>query len=416
MAWALLPVLLLGVSMMYLALAGVTKDGTRAAMATILFVLFQSESIVRADTESKLSPFAHFALLQPVIPLTRMCLWANMSARVKAVLPVVFNVGTLLTLVCVYVIHNSINRIRPFRPFPRRARYGRAMVGVLLAGYGAFAGSVIRILSVIVVDGYDGGDDSSQWYQALTGDRWINSVDQRVAAVWLVISILPAPAWVVYGMRCLRKGTMRAEVFGLGVVLPLPVFLARWGMSRGSRAHASSLTDDVKRNASAMYNTLSAPYRPEYWYWDAVLLFQRQVYGLLALFFRWNLVARTVAMTAFSIAMYFIHVHTRPFCSHQANYIESLTLSALLMVCTSTTVSAYRFEVGVETNRYINTLHTLGTACMSGVVCASLAVVLLHPRLRRRWASSGAMPKSSSNMVRQLSLPLLDGAGLSPRE
>lgn len=277
------------------------------------------------------------------------------------------------------------------------------MVSVFLAGYGAFAGSVIRVLSVIVVEGY-GGSGGKQWFQALTGRPWMRSVDQWIAAVWLGISILPAPAWIVYGMRCLHRGTMRAEAFGLGVILPLPVFVARWCATRIPHVRTPHLAEGEQRNALAMYRTLSAPYGARYWYWDAVLLFQRQVYGLLALFLRWNLVARAYTMTIFSIGIFLVHVHTRPFCSVRANLVEYLAFGALLAVCTSTTVAAYRFELGVESSRYVDALHMAGTICLGGVACAAL-VVLLCPILRRCLSREGKS-KPAGN-VRSLLLPLL---------
>lgn len=187
---------------------------------------------------------------------------------------------------------------------------------------------------------------------------WLSTWDQWAALAWLFISTLPAVLWVPHGLARLRAGAMRADVFGLGILVPLPVWLA-------TRLYRPALSAVQGKNAMRLYSTLTAPYRSKFWYWEAVLLFQRQGFGLLSLLLSWDLVIRAYAMCLFSGALLVAHVHTRPFCSKVANLLQSVALLSLVAASASTAVSAYGMDNGVAVNWHIQLMNGLATSLLS---------------------------------------------------
>lgn len=395
-AWLLLSAMVVGIAFIYFAFAGTARDGTRAGLATILFVLFQSESIVRANDQESMTPFAHFALLQPFVPFTRICLWRHMSSRAKAFLPVCCSMAALAALCVLFQVHKlahgwGLRWCGLVKAPPSRARYTRSLIALFLAGYGALAGVAIQFLTVVVVEGYHGANESS-WYQALTGEPWMQTWDQWVVALWFAISIVPAPLWILHGMARLRRGTLRAETYGIGIALPLPVWLATLHFRQPTTSPGAS-------RARAMFETLSAPYKGKYWYWDAVLIFQRQLFASLSLFLSWDPVLRAFAMGTLSALLFYVHVHTRPFCSQTANHVESLALASLVTVCLSTVVTSYRNVHGVVASADAQALQLAATSCLVAVALAAFGAVLQA----QQWTSAFSRIRQASG----LDLPLL---------
>lgn len=375
LAWLLLPFVFTAIATIFTRMSGLARDGTRAALATILFVLFQTESIVRTNEPEMLSPFARLALFEPFVPVGSICLWSGMSARAKAFAPVLFNIVTLVTVYLLYCAHAGAYWFGArwlAAGQPSRARYGRALVAVFLAGYGSIAASSIRFVAPLVVEDYRAPHDSS-WYQSLTGEPWMQTWDQWLAATWLLISVLPAPLWVVYGMSHLRAGTMRAETFGLGVVFPLPIWLATLGWRR-----PPSRTDT--KHAWEMFSVLASSYTRTYWYWSAVTLLQRQLFGLAYLSLNWSPVSRGYAMGLLTALFTYVHVHTRPYCSRAVNHVGSLALMSLFAVCMSSTLSSYRHEHGVLASGNLTALQGVTMTCLTGVVLAACFVLVRSGR------------------------------------
>lgn len=394
LALMLLPVGITALTVAYIALAGAAPDPESAALASILFVLFQSEAVIRANDESGASLFSSLAVLEIAIPGVNLCLWPGLSARMKTSLPLFLNAVAIATLGAVYLAHKALFVLGKTYVPPLPARYRRALVALLLAGYGAIADVCMKLLAWVEVDEVP--------YQALTGDRWMQTSDQWFAAVWLVLSVVPMPFWTVYGLALLRDGSLTDVFYGWGIVFPLPAWVVSLWYRRAQRTEAD------RSAAHTMWKNRTSPFRPQFWYWDGVLLAQRLSFNLLSLMFSFNILLRAFMMAVFSAAFYFTHVHTKAFCSSRTNRVQSLAMAGLATICATTMASAYTLEHGHEVTSDIRHLHT-AVSWGLGVVPLAALWIIAHPTRGRRHVAKRAFGKGNtkSAAASEMQRPLL---------
>lgn len=351
--------------------------GEMTALVNILFTLFQIEGFVTMDEETTTTAFTYLANFQfvPRLPAGSLavCLWPRMGAVAKSAVPA-FMSGLLPTaLLLTFGCHVAMYRGGYSTSAPSRAQYWKAFVSMMFAVYGSSMATAIRIATPLPVETYTR-------VQALTGGAWMRSPDQWGAVLWLSLSTLWAPMFAARGLAQLRTGAQTAKEFAVGVVLPVPLLVYRWAQRCWHRRGTAIRPTPRSQLSQRLYSVLVAPYRPAYWYWDAVMMWRRLWFGLLLLVSP-SILFRGMAYVATSITLLAIHVHTKPFRSPAVNKVETSALVALTAMSLSSLLEAYHVAYGFGMGRSdlsdsvdLPTVRYIVAAAQVSVVVAAIAV------------------------------------------
>lgn len=399
-AWVAFPLGCTAVAALFLHSADAKSDGVTAGLTTILFVLFQSEAIVRTHDEGKASALSHWSMFQISLPAARVCLWPGMSATAKALVPLGSYIVILAVFGLLYGAHWLLSRRSWVAEPPSSRRHKRALVSLFLVSYGAIANVCLKLVTRTEVDGV--------WYQSLTGEQWMTTVDQWIALLWLITSTVPTPLWFWFGMSHLRVGTMSDVTFGLGLLFPIPAALwprltRRW-----------PLRWEEKQAARDLHHTLAAPYRERFWYWDGVFLAQRLAFGLLSVSLASQLWYRTCAMAGVAVVLALNYARLRVFATSAVDAVHTAALVALLVVCFSNGTMAYTYQHGSEATPDLLAVHRVSTWALWGVLVVAMAAKVIQARRgskamgpRCGWRMYKMAPLSWTRPTSELSAPLV---------
>lgn len=371
-AWTLFPLGCFAVAAVFLYSADVRSDGVSSGLLTILFVLFQSEAIIRTHDEDKASTLSHLAMFQLSFPSTDVCLWPGMSARAKALSPLGTYFGVLAVLGFIYGLHWLLFRRSWIAHPPSSRRYRRALIALLVVSYGAIASVCLKLVTATVIDG--------AWYQSLTGDRWMQTPDQWISVLWLVTSTIPTPFWFWYGLAHLKVGTMTDVTFGLGLLFPIPAALLPWLFRRWH------FTRDEKRAARDLHQTLAAPYSERFWYWDGVFLAQRLLLGLISVLLASDLWYRAFVMALFVVALALVYTYLHVFSHSTINIVNTAAMAGLLVVCFSNGTTAYTYQHGIVPQPDLLAVDRISTWSLRAVPIVAVFAKFAHPSKENgRW-------------------------------
>lgn len=94
--------------------------------------------------------------------------------------------------------------------------------------------------------------------------------------------------------------------------------------------------------ARGAFRGLTAPFRSDFWWWDAVIMSRRLAFSVNMLLSRQHLFARSVANVAMALLALATHAHTKPFTTHRINVLETGALLALNAVAAASLVDAFQ--------------------------------------------------------------------------
>lgn len=425
-AWLLLPLGVVGIVLFYVVSSGakvlegapsapgtgnaasaqsaLARHAVTTGLVSILVSLLQVEEIVRADGQGSDSSLVHASQFQ-LIPSWfghPVCLWPGMGTVAKAMLPAMLSFSLPVVLVATFLAHSQLTLSGRFLArrtagsmAPSRGRYKRAFVSLMVFAYGALASVATKLVMPLEVSGYG-------TRQALTGDVWAQKWYFWVGAAWLVSSTLWVPLFFAWGLAHQRARTMGVDEFAWGVVFPAPV--ATWrAVRRAVRGHAMPRSAESRKDAWTMFVLLSAAYRGERWWWDAVMLARRLAFVFPSLVLSKTPMGRSFVYVILSLASLVLHERQLPFRDSALNKVETASLSALNLLCVSHLLSAYQRTHGLGMNSLQHAAHTAVSWLFPAVAAAAFGVLALRGR---KWGQEGtfrALLRLGASRVRRWS-------------
>ena len=187
---------------------------------------------------------------------------------------------------------------------------------------------------------------------------------QYVLLVYVVFSIIPFCLIPVLGSYLLKEGAISVPQFCVACVFPLP-FVCYWvylflkncscgqGSSNPSTEQEPEVTTTVNGSDSslsreAILRVLLEPFRyhksflcfpASFLPWEGFLIFRRLVLIIVLTFIYDNRLRMIVALII-CVAVLLSHMYVHPFINSHENFLESLSLSTLIVLCGLTLVQA----------------------------------------------------------------------------
>ena len=278
---------------------------------------------------------SHKGLICPVVGLTVLNKTMLHFCQVPAV---------LVCILLVYLAHAVVNKTKKRNPvFASADRYLGALVETLLLGYSTLANTTMKMLDCVEIESsyrffYDGniGCGLENWWQSL--------------CVLLVVGlVIPFALVLLFGTKLMVKGSVSSVNFLFACILPLP-FLVYWLICRDrirkkvscdlreSNNPGSNGTLAPPVNRSCVLNVLVGPFREPSReegsgtiYWEGVLIFRRLSLIVLRIFIN-DPLRRMMYMTVACSIILVHHVWAKPFKDSKVNVVETLSLTALVII------------------------------------------------------------------------------------
>lgn len=295
-------------------------------------------------------------------------------------------------------------KLRP----PRASTYAGAMTSIVMLTYSVVAGAVAKLVTCVSVPGH-----GQQLLIQGSVACWSSEVPwQWVAAAWGLVNSAFVPLALVLAGRQLRRGNIRAHWFWASLVVPLPCVFAwytyRWWQRHtqarpqqqqqqssvlavcekpAAASHAADTTAAQRERRSSTHTAtvgaaalmaLEAGYRPDVWWWDAMLLLRRLVLSALPLALHWSPVLQAVAAQVALLLLLVAHVHFKPTISATAHKLEVGYLCCLILVSTLSVRSAALLSAS-STDPSVSlstTLTVLATMLVHGVPAAAILAII----------------------------------------
>lgn len=373
--------------------------GELRALVMVSFCLFQLEGIIRVDdanTATVLASVSDFQLIPSLFGDVRFCAWPGMTAVGKAALPGLLTALFPIFLLLAFALHTRFalssspiaRKLVAADNFPSRSRYTIAAISIVTLSYGALASSATKIVLPLAIDGYG-------TRQALSGAPFATTWDFWVAAGWLFFSSLASPFFVVWGLNNLHAGTLTVGEYVTGIVFPIAVVikhLAKRFQGDDPTCHRKETIDKSR----GFYWVLTAPFTPRCWAWDAVMMGRRLAFVLATIVFNEQVRLRHFCFLLLAILSLALHLQLLPFASQRLNWLETMSLFTLCIVCISSLISSYTRFYDLEDDTLHSTCQLIASACLYVVFAAT--IVLLIWRWRRPPLQERAHAVASSRL------------------
>ena len=248
---------------------------------------------------------------------------------------------TMADVALVYFVHCVINIIRRNQK-PSLIHYMAVTMEVLLLGYERLAETCFKLMTCVSIGSemrlfIDANVTCMQWWQYLV-------------LACIAVFIVPFIIVLYLGSSKLFKGSMKETEFLAACVLPLP-FLVYWLLKKTEKRPGNESLAVQAVNKDVM-EVLHGPFRPPKGddkgtlYWESVLIGRRFI--LLACHsFITSPMLRMIAMATACSLIALHHVLKYPFRNAIANRVETLSLTALLIISIINLTKATLISFGI---------------------------------------------------------------------
>ena len=248
---------------------------------------------------------------------------------------------TMADVALVYFVHCVINIIRR-KQKPSLLHYMAVTMEVLLLGYERLAETCLKLMTCVSIGSemrlfIDANVTCMQWWQYLV-------------LACIAVFIVPFIVVLYLGSSKLYKGSMKETEFLAACVLPLP-FLVYWLLKKTEKRPGNESLVVQAVNKDVM-EVLHGPFRPPKsddkgtLYWESVLIGRRFI--LLACHsFITSPMLRMIAMATACSLIALHHVLKYPFRNAIANRVETLSLTALLIISIINLTKATLISFGI---------------------------------------------------------------------
>ncbi|CAH3113744.1 unnamed protein product, partial [Pocillopora meandrina] len=248
---------------------------------------------------------------------------------------------TMADVALVYFVHCVINIIRRNQK-PSLIHYMAVTMEVLLLGYERLAETCFKLMTCVSIGSemrlfIDANVTCMQWWQYLV-------------LACIAVFIVPFIVVLYLGSSKLYKGSMKETEFLAACVLPLP-FLVYWLLKKTEKRPGNESLAVQAVNKDVM-EVLHGPFRPPKsddkgtLYWESVLIGRRFI--LLACHsFITSPMLRMIAMATACSLIALHHVLKYPFRNVIANRVETLSLTALLIISIINLTKATLISFGI---------------------------------------------------------------------
>ena len=248
---------------------------------------------------------------------------------------------TMADVALVYFVHCVINIIRRNQK-PSLLHYMAVTMEVLLLGYERLAETCLKLMTCVSIGSemrlfIDANVTCMQWWQYLV-------------LACIAVFIVPFIIVLYFGSSKLYKASITATEFLAACVLPLP-FLVYWLLKKTEKRPGNESLAVQAVNKDVM-EVLHGPFRPPKsddkgtLYWESVLIGRRFI--LLACHsFITSPMLRMIAMATACSLIALHHVLKYPFRNAIANRVETLSLTALLIISIINLTKATLISFGI---------------------------------------------------------------------
>lgn len=216
-----------------------------------------------------------------------------------------------------------------------------ALFEVFLLNYAMFANVIFKLLKCISING--------DLFLYMQGDIRCYHSWQYVLIVLIFLWVLPYCAFVfVLPGLVLHKG-INKKGFLLGCLLPLPFLLYIFGANVKERMGEGDLGDpaifEIFTNRTGPFS--SAVNKRLYFSWEGVYILRRLLIVVLFTFIA-EPTYKFYALLMMQFAFLLHHLHTKPYTSQSMNYLETASLSTLVLITSMNLFSVYGYSHGIE--------------------------------------------------------------------
>ena len=337
----------------------VPRDSTRdSGYLKIVFYFYQVSGLLLISTNTETLFRSH-----AIIPLVELfnfkigsfntgvvCPFSGLTALTKTLFEALLVLVILLIIPLIYTVHVLWARVR-FSPSPSGGRYLAAAVEVFLLGYAVLASTSLKLLNCVTVEShlrwfYGGTEVCFQWWQGLS-------------ALFIVVYVVSFAMVLFWGTRLLHMGSISVRSFLCAFGFPLPWVISQTFLSakrffskspttmvtspeEPDITEQSRLLENVQQHnglTSSVLQSLSAPFRepiredPGTIYWDSVLIGRRFVLICLHTFII-DQFLRQVVMSLTCLLILIHHMSKAPYRDPRANSLETVSLTALIVIAT----------------------------------------------------------------------------------
>ena len=280
-----------------------------------------------------------------------VCPFRGLTVALKIFLQASQVFAVLSGVLLIFFLHGVVRKVQKQSPaMPSSGQYFGATTECLLLGYSALASAALKSLNCVEIQStsrffYDGNIQCWQWWQKLWG-------------VFLAVFIIPFVFVLYHGSNLLYRRVISTKRFLCACIFPLPFAIFWMATCRKalnetgdqgdqriggelspllppdlstrtvSQSSCQDPTNDVVYGPFKTRNDIQGPGAV---YWESVLIGRRLFLICLHTFIVFPFI-RMVCLSVTCAAILVHHIWKKPFQDPRANYTETASLSALLVL------------------------------------------------------------------------------------
>ena len=356
----------------------------------------------------------------------KICPWPIFSPRLKSVFPLVTVMTILFWIPVIYLLHSGLNKLRKRGPtFPPAGPYFGAVLEIVLLGYSAVTGTIVRLLHCVSIQ------EVHRWYHNahyVCYQWW-----QKTAFFVFGLNLFPFIPTLYFASLQLFRGKISIKIFLLVSILPFPYLLfllyhyvkkkiTKRADYQTVPSTAGSVHEEERDTNSSMNIEASLPEEEEFpsiagsvheeehdtdsstsirasllevlcgpftkpqgdqskgrIYWESILIGRRFLIIVISWLLSEHALMRSVCLTILCLSYLLHHIYMKPFAQCRANVTEIVSLTILVIIgVLNVGLASAGSDVSGINQRYFSILLMSEAVILSVISIVSVAFVILY--------------------------------------